>query len=42
MFRPGIIKVTEKNTGSKILDFAHSNILLDISPQATETNKQTK
>ena len=40
MFRPGIIKVTEKNTGSKILDFAHSNILLDISPQARETEEK--
>ena len=40
MFRPGIIKVTEKNTGSKILDFAHSNILLDISPQAREIKEK--
>ena len=40
--RPKIIKVIEENIGSKISDIAHSNILSDISPQARETNKQTK
>ena len=31
------IKIVEENIGSKILDIACSNILLDISPQAGET-----
>ena len=30
----------EENIGSKILDIAHSNILLDISPQARETKEK--
>ena len=30
-FRPETIKTPEEDTGSKILDIAHSNILLDIS-----------
>ena len=42
--RPETIKILEKNTGSKILNIAHSNILSDISPQAREMrkNKQMK
>ena len=35
--RSKTIKVLEENMGSKILDIAHSNILLDKSPQARET-----
>ena len=35
--RPKATKILEKNTGSKILNIAHSNILSDISPQARET-----
>ena len=35
--RPKTIKIIEENTGSKISDVAHRNILLDISPQARET-----
>ena len=35
--RPETIKIIEENIGSKISDIAHSNILLDISPQASET-----
>ena len=31
--RPETIKILEENTGSKILDIAHSNILFNISPQ---------
>ena len=31
------IKTLEENTGSKISDIAHSNILSDISSQARET-----
>ena len=31
------IKCVEENIGSKILNITHSNILLDISPQARET-----
>ena len=30
--RPQVIKILEENRVSKILDIAHSNILLDISP----------
>ena len=44
--KPETIKIIEENTGSKISDIAHSNILSDISPQARETkekiNKWTK
>ena len=40
--RPKIIKILEENIGSKTLDIARSNILLDISPQAGETNKINK
>ena len=40
--RPRTIKVIEENIGSKISDIAHSNILLDISPQAKETNEKNK
>ena len=38
--RPKIIKVIEENIGSKISDIAHSNILLDISPQAKERKEK--
>ena len=37
---PKIIKILEENIGSKILDIAHSNFLLDISPQARETKEK--
>ena len=37
--RPKTIKIVEENTGSKILDITHSNILLDISPQARKTKE---
>ena len=36
-FRPKTIKIVEENIGNKISDIAHSNILLDISPQARKT-----
>ena len=35
--RSKTIKVLEENIGSKILDFTHSKILSDISPQSRET-----
>ena len=38
--RPETIKSLEKNTGSKILDIAYSNILTDISPQAREIKEK--
>ena len=38
--RPETIKILEENIGSKISDIAHSNILLDISPQARETKEK--
>ena len=38
--RPETIKTLEENIGSKISDIAHSNILLDISPQARETKEK--
>ena len=31
--RPETVKILEENTGNKISDIAHSNILSDISPQ---------
>ena len=37
--RPETIKTAEENIGSKILDIANRNVLLDISPQARETRK---
>ena len=37
---PETIKNVEQNIGSKTSDIAHSNMLLDIFPQARETNKQ--
>ena len=37
--RPETIKKLEENIGSKISDIAHSNILLDISPQARKTKE---
>ena len=39
-FRPETIKILEGNIGSKSLDIAHSNFLLDISPQARETKEK--
>ena len=36
---PKTIKIIEENMGRKILDIAHSNILFDISPQASETKE---
>ena len=38
--RPKTIKILEENIDSKILDIAHSNFLLDISPQARETKEK--
>ena len=38
--RPKIIKIIEENIGSKISDIAHTNILLNISPQARETREK--
>ena len=40
--RPKTIKIIEENTGTKISDIAHSNILSDISPQARETKEKYK
>ena len=34
------IKLEEENRGSKILDFAHSNIFSHITPQARETKEK--
>ena len=39
--RPEAIKTLEENIGRKISGIAHSNILLDMHPQARE-NKQMK
>ena len=36
------IKILEESIGSKILDIACSNFLLDISPQARETKEKNK
>ena len=38
--RPKIIKILEKNIGSKISDIASSNILSDMLPQARETKEK--
>ena len=38
--RPKTIQIIEENIGSKISDIAHSNILLDISPQAKERKEK--
>ena len=38
--RPETIKILEGNIGSKILDIAQSNILVDVSPQARETKEK--
>ena len=38
--RPKTLKIIEENIGSKILNIAHCNILLDISPQARETKEK--
>ena len=38
--RPKTIKILEENIGSKILDMAHTNFLLVISPQARETKEK--
>ena len=40
--RSKIIKIIKENIGSKILDIACSNILLDTSPQARETKEKNK
>ena len=40
--RPETIKILEENTGSKILDIAHSNVFSDMSPQARETKEKNK
>ena len=39
---PETIKLLEETIGSKILDLASSNILLDISLQARETKEKSK
>ena len=36
------MKILEENIGSKILNIAHSNILLDISPQVRETKEKKR
>ena len=36
------MKILEENIGSKILNIAHSNILLDISPQARKVKEKNK
>ena len=41
-FRPQTTKTVGENIGSKILDIAHSNILLAISPQARKTKEKNK
>ena len=38
--RPETIKIVEENIGSKFSDIAHSNILLDTSPQARGTQEK--
>ena len=38
--RPQTIKILEDNIGSKILEIAYSNILLDTSPEAKETKEK--
>ena len=38
--RPETMKILEQSTGSKILHMAHSNILLNVSPQARETKEK--
>ena len=38
--KPKTIKITEENIGSKILDIAGSNILLDISPQGRKAKEK--
>ena len=35
--RQETIKILEKNTGNHLSDLSHSNFLLDMSPEATET-----
>ena len=37
---PETIKILKENIGSKIVDIAHSNVLLDISSQARETKEK--
>ena len=39
-FRPRTIKILEENLSNRISDIAHSNILLEISPQARETKEK--
>ena len=38
--RPKAIEIVEENIGSKILDTAHRNLLLDIPPLARETKEK--
>ena len=35
--RQETIKILEKNTGSNFFDIGHSNVLLDMPPEARET-----
>ena len=35
--RPETIKIPEESTGSNLSDIGHSNIFLDLSPEARET-----
>ena len=34
------MRISEENIGSKILDTAHSNLSMDIAPQARETKEK--
>ena len=38
--RPKTINILEETIGSKILDIAHRNFLLHVSPQARETKEK--
>ena len=38
--RQEAIKILEKKTGNNLFDFGHSNFLLDMSPEASETKAQ--
>ena len=38
--RPNMIKIIEENIGSKILDIAHRNFLLDLSLQVRNTKEK--
>jgi len=39
---PETIKILEENTGSNFFDISHSNIFLDMSPEARETKAKNK